>query len=248
LFNQRELPPGLSKRDEKILRSVRRRAHYLDKGFKVGPFRFGWTFWIGEFEVSTLLSRRLSEPRFDLTTGLVPFAGDIADASLNYFLVVRKARQAEIPGWLLQKMLRNNLVSVAAGLIPVAGDVILATFKANSRNAFLLEEYLRIRGEEELKVLAGRKKDVNPQDAVQVKPGAGVTEGEVVEGAPVKRGLTGMFSRNKSTAKGTAKGKEVATTSATPAATSTPADAKTDTVKSTLPSKIGILNASTKAD
>jgi len=40
-------------------------------------------------------------------------------------------------------------------LIPFVGDVILATFKANSRNAALLEEYLRIRGEEYLKVKYG---------------------------------------------------------------------------------------------
>jgi hypothetical protein len=78
-------------------------------------------------------------------TGIIPGAGDIADATLNYFLVVRKARQAEIPGWLLRKMLANNAVSAGVGLIPLVGDVILATYKANSRNAALLEEFLRIR-------------------------------------------------------------------------------------------------------
>jgi hypothetical protein len=70
---QRALPPGLSARDAKILKSVQRRAHYLDKGFSICGMRFGWTFIIG----------------------LVPMAGDVADASLNYLLVVRKARQAE---------------------------------------------------------------------------------------------------------------------------------------------------------
>lgn len=44
---QRELPPGLSTRDAKILKSVKRRAHYLDKGFKLCGMRFGWTFIIG---------------------------------------------------------------------------------------------------------------------------------------------------------------------------------------------------------
>ena len=34
----------------------------------------------------------------------------------------------------------------------MVGDIAVATFKANSRNAVLLEEYLRIRGEEYLKV------------------------------------------------------------------------------------------------
>ena len=44
---QRETPPGLSKRDVKVLRSVQRRAHYLDKGFHICGMRFGWTFIIG---------------------------------------------------------------------------------------------------------------------------------------------------------------------------------------------------------
>lgn len=82
---------------------------------------------------------------FCTTLGIIPGAGDVADATLNYFLVVRKARQAEIPGWLLQKMLVNNAISAGVGFIPVVGDVVLAAFKANSRNAALLEEYLRIR-------------------------------------------------------------------------------------------------------
>jgi hypothetical protein len=34
-------------------------------------------------------------------------------------------------------MLMNNLVSAGVGFIPVAGDVVLAMFKANSRSAAL---------------------------------------------------------------------------------------------------------------
>ena len=45
-------------------------------------------------------------------------------------------------------MLVTNAVSVTLGFIPFAGDVFVALFKANSRNAALLEEFLRIRGEE----------------------------------------------------------------------------------------------------
>lgn len=51
-------------------------------------------------------------------------------------------------------MLLNNAISAGVGFIPLVGDVILANYKANSRNAALLEEYLRIRGEEFLKVLS----------------------------------------------------------------------------------------------
>lgn len=126
---KRELPPGLSDRDAKILRKVKKRAYHLDKGFSICGFRFGWTFIIG----------------------IIPMAGDVADATLGYLLVIRKARQADIPGWLLSRMLFNSAVSAGVGLVPIVGDVCAATLKANSRNAALLEEFLRIRGEEFLK-------------------------------------------------------------------------------------------------
>jgi len=127
--SKRRLPPGLSERDSKILKSVQTRAHHLDKGFNLCGLRFGWTFFIA----------------------LIPLAGSVAGAFLNYTLIIRKARQADIPPWLEARMVFNSAVSVGASLIPLVGDVILAVWKANSRNAVLLEEFLRIRGEEWLK-------------------------------------------------------------------------------------------------
>jgi len=109
---KRELPPGLSQRDAKILKKVKSRAHHLDKGFRICGMRFGWTFVIG----------------------LVPVVGDVSDALLNYTLVVKKAKQANIPDWLLRRMLLNNAISAGVGFVPLVGDVILASFKANSRN------------------------------------------------------------------------------------------------------------------
>ena len=199
---RRELPPGLSKRDAAILLSVKKRAHYLDKGFSLCGLRFGWTFLIS----------------------LIPIVGDVTDAVLNYTLVVRKARKADIPPWLLSRMLANNAISAGVSLVPLVGDVILAVYKANSRNAALLEEYLRIRGEEYLKAHpeaanpatipkkkgfwgfgsgkakaapadygatgsaaeAGSSK-LSKNDAKAIKPGAGVKAGELVDaGGKVK--------------------------------------------------------------
>lgn len=71
--SQRPLPPGLTKKDAKILRKVRRRAHYLDKGFYICGLRFGWTFFIG----------------------IIPGVGDLTDAVLNYKLVVVPSKDAE---------------------------------------------------------------------------------------------------------------------------------------------------------
>jgi len=180
---RREIPPGLSKRDENILKSVNRRAHYLDKGFSFCGLRFGWTAIIG----------------------LIPMAGDVADATLNYYLVVRKARKADLPTWLVRRMLLNNAISAGIGFIPIAGDVAIAVFKANSQNALLLEEFLRIRGEEYLKAGQdgrltadgnatgssskkadkGKKKEGETQKSREeqledLKPGAGVKKGEGV--------------------------------------------------------------------
>jgi len=166
---KRAVPPGLSARDAKILKSVQKRAHYLDKGFSLCGMRFGWTFVIG----------------------IIPGAGDIADATLNYVLVVRKARQANIPDWLLRRMLTNNAVSAAVGFVPLVGDVVLAIFKANSRNAALLEEFLRIRGEEILKQQAER--------SAQLEGNVGTSGAHVGEHGerpvPTKRVSSGWFGR-----------------------------------------------------
>jgi hypothetical protein len=88
-------------------------------------------------------------------------------------------------------MLVNNAISAGIGFVPVVGDVFLAVWKANSRNAALLEEFLRIRGEEYLRIQAGHEivpnatassSAVNRADAQQVKPGAGRHPNEVVDG------------------------------------------------------------------
>jgi hypothetical protein len=157
---KRQLPPGLSARDAAILLSVKKRAHYLDKGFSLCGVRFGWTFLIG----------------------LIPVAGDVADALLNYLLVVRKARKADLPDWLVARMLLNNAVSAGVGFVPFVGDLLLAVYKANSRNAALLDEFLRIRGHEFLKMREADQRGESSArataDIEQVKPGSGMTPSE----------------------------------------------------------------------
>jgi hypothetical protein len=62
---------------------------------------------------------------------------DVADAALNYFLVLRPSKKAELPSWLVSQMVGNNVVSAGVGVIPLVGDVLLGIWKANSRNAHL---------------------------------------------------------------------------------------------------------------
>lgn len=63
---------------------------------------------------------------------------------MAWFLVVRKARQIEggLPAALYSRMLFNIVLDFAIGLVPFLGDVADAWFKANTRNAWLLEDYL----------------------------------------------------------------------------------------------------------
>jgi len=70
-------------------------------------------------------------------SGIIPGAGDIVDASLNYALIVRPATELDIPKDLLSKMLVNNAISAGLGFIPLVGDIGLAAWRANSRNAHL---------------------------------------------------------------------------------------------------------------
>ncbi|KAG6896647.1 hypothetical protein C0992_006911 [Termitomyces sp. T32_za158] len=156
---QRPLPPGLSPRDAKILQSLKRRAHYMDKGFHICGLQFGWTFLIG----------------------LIPVIGDIVNAWLNYYLVIRKAKQADLPPWLLQQMHLNNIVSAAVGCVPFIGDVVVAVYKSNSRNVALVEEMLRLRGEEYTRQQEGKEGKLSSRDVEQVKPGSGFGEGRSIE-------------------------------------------------------------------
>ncbi|WOO82100.1 uncharacterized protein LOC62_04G005602 [Vanrija pseudolonga] len=125
---KRDLPPGLTKEEEKILRKVRRRAHHLDKGFNLCGFKFGWTFFIG----------------------IIPGAGDIANGVLGYLLVVRPSTTLDLPPWLVAHMLFNNAVSFGIGVVPIVGDVAQAVWKANWRNSNALEDHLAIRGQKAL--------------------------------------------------------------------------------------------------
>lgn len=92
-----------------------------------------------------------------------------------------------IPDWLLHRMLLNNAVSAVVGFVPFVGDIVIAAFKANSRNAALLEEYLRIRGAEILKAQAEHADaSTSAEGQNQAVPGPA---------QPQKKSIDGWFSR-----------------------------------------------------
>ncbi|KAL1874294.1 hypothetical protein Daus18300_003658 [Diaporthe australafricana] len=114
--------PLVSEHDNKILASVRRRSWHLDMSlFHWCGFRFGWSVIIG----------------------LVPVLGDIVDCLLAYW-IIRKADQIEggLPSRLKNRMYLNVAADFGIGLVPLLGDIADALYKANSRNTWLLEDYL----------------------------------------------------------------------------------------------------------
>lgn len=68
-------------------------------------------------------------------------------------MVYRTCCQVEggLPTAIRVKMLINIILDFAVGLVPFLGDLADALFRANTRNAALLEEHLRQKGKKELR-------------------------------------------------------------------------------------------------
>jgi hypothetical protein len=77
----------------------------------------------------------------DPIVGIIPVIGDFLTTFLA-FMLVRKAQEADIPKYLVAAMLTNIGIDFALGLVPLLGDILDFIFKANTRNARLLEEFL----------------------------------------------------------------------------------------------------------
>ena len=82
-------------------------------------------------------------------------------------LVVKTCRKVEggLPMGLLIKMLMNVAFDFVVGLVPFAGDLLDAMFRANTRNAILLEEHLREKGKANLKKAGQPIPTVDPSQA-----------------------------------------------------------------------------------
>ncbi|EZF35258.1 membrane protein [Trichophyton mentagrophytes] len=127
---RRAAPEGISAHDAKILTKVKRRAYRLDLSLcNFCGIRFGWGSVIG----------------------LVPAFGDVVDA-LFALMVVMTCRQVEggLPTNLQLQMVFNVFFDFVVGLIPFLGDLLDALYKCNTRNAVLLESYLKEKGQNNL--------------------------------------------------------------------------------------------------
>src|ERR1700736_3304272 len=70
--------------------------------------------------------------------------GDVIDAFMA-IMVLRTCQQIEggLPANVTSKMYFNIILDFGIGLVPFLGDIADALFRANTRNAVVLEKYLR---------------------------------------------------------------------------------------------------------
>ncbi|KAL4920435.1 hypothetical protein BDW62DRAFT_5561 [Aspergillus aurantiobrunneus] len=123
---RKAIPPGLSENDSKVLTRVKRRAYRLDLClFNLCGIKFGWGSVIG----------------------IIPFIGDVADTALA-MMVLKTCENIDggLPARLRMQMTINILIDFLIGLVPFVGDIADAAYKCNTRNAVVLEKYLREKG------------------------------------------------------------------------------------------------------
>lgn len=120
-------PPQSSRQltDPKLstLKRVRRLGYILDEAIRIPGTRFS----IG----------------LDPLIGLVPGAGDFVGTLLSAYIVLEAARLGLPRGALIQ-MVTNILFETVIGTVPVVGDLVDVTWKANTKNIALLEEHVGI--------------------------------------------------------------------------------------------------------
>lgn len=77
----------------------------------------------------------------DALIGLVPVLGDAAGMFLSAHIIYSAARLGA-PSSLLMRMGLNVAMDSLVGLVPLLGDILDMTWKANQRNAQLLDRFL----------------------------------------------------------------------------------------------------------
>lgn len=75
----------------------------------------------------------------DALLGLIPGVGDAGSAAVSAYLL-RAAHNLGVPTVVMVRMLGNIFVDALIGFVPVIGDYLDVLYKANAKNARLIEE------------------------------------------------------------------------------------------------------------
>ncbi|MGJ7456527.1 DUF4112 domain-containing protein [Halomonas sp. MA07-2] len=114
------LPDAPQRRVAEARRRVHRLARLMDSFIRLpGGYRIG----------------------IDGLIGLLPVAGDIAAAGVSFYIISQTAR-AGVPASVRRRMVLNVILDTLVGSFPLFGDLFDFAFKANLRNARLMDAYL----------------------------------------------------------------------------------------------------------
>lgn len=103
---------------QKHYRMAKVLSKLLDSQFNILGFKFG----------------------LDPIIGLIPGLGDAIGAALSFY-VIWIAIGLKVPEEKIVVMIRNVLLDILIGMLPVIGDVSDFVFKANQRNWRIIEQY-----------------------------------------------------------------------------------------------------------
>lgn len=106
-----------------ILRRLHRLSHLLDNAIRIP----GTSFRIG----------------LDPLLGLLPGGGDLVGTAFSAYIVLQAARLG-LPRAKLVEMVSNILFETVIGTVPVVGDLVDVTWKANVKNLALVEKHLNL--------------------------------------------------------------------------------------------------------
>ncbi|KAI8977904.1 hypothetical protein BDB01DRAFT_801122 [Pilobolus umbonatus] len=109
----------LTQEEQKILKRVKSRAYFLDRGVTCCCLQIG----------------------FDAFIGLIPVVGDLIGLLCALHLI-HMAMKADIPQELVTKMIINVVFDFLLGLLPIIGDLMDIMYKCNTKNAIIFENYL----------------------------------------------------------------------------------------------------------
>ena len=107
------------------LARIRKLAWLVDAAFHVPGTRF-------RFGLNSLI-------------GLAPGAGDAVLGLISLY-IVQQAHAMGLPPRKIARMVANVAIEVAAGSVPVVGDLFDMALKANLRNIRIIEDHLGVAG------------------------------------------------------------------------------------------------------